>query len=87
VKNRNHIKNSSLSYYKNIHQSVSFSRIIDRRGNSCSLSEVSSVQDVWYATQSHEPDWILGGFYIKPPAKNTLMEESPFFVSSRKNVL
>jgi len=78
VKNRNHIKNSSLSFYKNIHHSVAFSLIIDRRGNSCSLSQLSSIQDVWYATQSHEHDWIFGGFYIKHPTKNILKEESPF---------
>jgi len=69
VKNRNHIKNSSLYFYKNIHHSVSFPYVIDRRRNSCSLSELSSVQDVWYATQNHEPDWILGYFCIKPPKK------------------
>jgi len=67
VINRSHIKNSPLSFYKNIHHSISFPHVIDSSRNNCSLSEISFVQDVWYATQSHEPDWIFGGCYIKPP--------------------
>lgn len=72
VKNRNCMKNSSLSFYRNIHHSVSFPLIIDRRATLlCSRRTVCHPKP-----RTWSGFW--WPFYKASHEKNTLKEENPF---------
>lgn len=76
-----------LSFYKTIHHSVSFSQLIDRCTNSCSLSELASVKDICCVTLSHPMPgpWLdLWWLLYQASHKQTWKDETPFLFQVRK---